>query len=87
MKRLTPETNFPALIAQRRADLGLTQAAAAKTGGVEATIWSRTERGRSKKLTLATALQMLKGVGYHVNLTADSLPETPDESDATLFSA
>jgi len=86
MKRLTPETNFPALIAQRRADLGLTQAAAAKAGGIEATVWSRTERDQSKQLTLATALRMLRGVSYHVILVIDDLLETPGESDATLFS-
>jgi len=61
----------------------MTQAAAAAVGGVEATIWSRTERGQSSQLTLATALRMLKGVGYHVNLTIDDEAETPDED--TLF--
>jgi transcriptional regulator with XRE-family HTH domain len=86
VKKVTPETDFPALIAQRRADLGLTQAAAAKAGGVEPTIWSRTERGQSKQLTLTTALRMLKGVRYHIVATTDDLPETPDESDGALFS-
>ena len=79
---MTPQTDFPALIRQRRTDLGLTQAAAAAAGGVEATVWSRVERGQSTQLTLKCALGMLKGVGYHATLTIDDNAE-PDD---TLFS-
>lgn len=49
---------------------------------MEATVWSRVERGQSTQLTLKCALGMLKGVGYHATLTIDDNAE-PDD---TLFS-
>jgi len=86
VKKLTPSTDLVALIRQRRSDLGLTQAQACADGGVEPSVWSKMERGQSPQLTITTALKMLKGVRYNVVVTVDDLPETPGESDGTLFS-
>jgi len=80
VKRLAPDTDFPALIRQRRISLGMTQAGCCHASGVEASVWSRIERGESTRLTLRLALMMLKGVQWHINLTPD---DTPDEEDDT----
>lgn len=85
MKRVTPETNIMAMIKERRANLGLSQAQASKIGGVDPGTWSKAENKSADKITFKLVVRMLKGVGLNLNATIDDLPETPDESDGTLF--
>lgn len=63
--------DFPKFIAQARANVGMTQAAACAKGGADPAQWSRVEREQSPQLTLNLALRMLKGVGLRVRLVAD----------------
>jgi transcriptional regulator with XRE-family HTH domain len=82
--RLTPETNVIEVVMRRRINLGLTQSQAAAIGGVDPGTWSKAETSGtpSSNVTFRVIMGMLKGVGLHVNITVDDVPETPGD---TLF--
>lgn len=63
------DMNFAELVRQTRTDLGLSQADCAQRAGLDATAWSRAERGAYHRMTLEMGLRMLHGLGMVLNAT------------------
>lgn len=72
MEAFGPETDFSALIAQKRANLGLSAAEASRLAGISQSQWSRAEGGQYPLITLHTALRMLQALGLSIGLTRDN---------------
>lgn len=68
---LGPDTDFPKLIGQLRANVGLSMAQASARANISLSQWHRAENGQSPQLTLYTSLRMLKAVGWRIGLTLD----------------
>jgi transcriptional regulator with XRE-family HTH domain len=67
---LDPETDFGQLLAQLRTDMGISQSEAARRAGVDQSLWSRIELGKTQRIGLATSVQMLSGLGKTLAVAA-----------------
>jgi len=67
---LDPETDFGQLLAQLRTDMGISQSEAARRAGVDQSMWSRVELGKTKEVGLTISLRMLGGLGKALAVTA-----------------